>query len=382
MPDIKEGEHETIYTFASVEVNENITGKTPGHITLKCEGGTVGNLTLRVLLNPWGSLEVLAGDVVRVYALQDMFDSTLFGAMAVDVLGRTMVVSTTLSGLPYIYEGARTGFKYTGPEYDGANPCGYYINYRGSEDIWDREAEYQAIKDGFNEWENDPLSCKDFSFIGYTDHLYGESDEMNVVCWMDRGRWTPLGVIYYYVYGGKYHQFDTVFNDYYYWSLGVPNSYDVRSAMTHEAGHALGLDDLYWAENSEQTMFNAIGTGETKKRTIESGDRAGVQYLYPQYEQPSVTIIEPLNGQEVGLCVRVIASVSSSSGINLVQCVGYDSAYYSSGWISMEYDPSLGNWVGWWYPPFAEGWHKLMVRALNNQGMYGYGIIDVWVNPW
>ena len=40
------------------------------------------------------------------------------------------------------------------------------------------------------------------------------------------------------------------------------------------------LADLYFAEASEQTMFGYGAFGETKKRTLESGDIAGITFLY------------------------------------------------------------------------------------------------------
>jgi len=65
------------------------------------------------------------------------------------------------------------------------------------------------------------------------------------------------------------------------WSdSGDANKMDFENIATHELGHSFGLDDLYNSECSEQTMFGLASDGETKKRTLESGDIAGVQALY------------------------------------------------------------------------------------------------------
>lgn len=53
-----------------------------------------------------------------------------------------------------------------------------------------------------------------------------------------------------------------------------------ESIATHELGHSVGLDDLYDGSCSEQTMYGYATEGETKKRTLEAGDIAGVQELY------------------------------------------------------------------------------------------------------
>jgi hypothetical protein len=57
---------------------------------------------------------------------------------------------------------------------------------------------------------------------------------------------------------------------------------DIQNIMTHEAGHWLQLNDLYDEVAAEQTMFGYAEDGELKKRSLESGDIAGVRYIYPQ----------------------------------------------------------------------------------------------------
>jgi hypothetical protein len=51
---------------------------------------------------------------------------------------------------------------------------------------------------------------------------------------------------------------------------------DIQSAVTHEFGHVCGLKDVSGISNTEQTIYGATATGETKKRTLESGDIAGL----------------------------------------------------------------------------------------------------------
>lgn len=55
---------------------------------------------------------------------------------------------------------------------------------------------------------------------------------------------------------------------------------DLQNIVTHELGHGVGLADLYEDEWSEQTMYGYADYGEIKKRTLESGDIAGIQALY------------------------------------------------------------------------------------------------------
>ncbi|MBA7681586.1 hypothetical protein ES703_89926 [subsurface metagenome] len=64
------------------------------------------------------------------------------------------------------------------------------------------------------------------------------------------------------------------------WGIADENKMDFENIATHELGHAVGLGDLYDSKCSEQTMYGYASNGETKKRTLESGDIAGIQSLY------------------------------------------------------------------------------------------------------
>lgn len=55
---------------------------------------------------------------------------------------------------------------------------------------------------------------------------------------------------------------------------------DVQNIMTHEAGHWLVLGDLYDSIDQYETMYGYAGEYELQKRSLESGDEAGIQSIY------------------------------------------------------------------------------------------------------
>ena len=57
-------------------------------------------------------------------------------------------------------------------------------------------------------------------------------------------------------------------------------NFDVQDIATHEAGHVVGLDDLYESKYSELTMYGYSSKGETKKISLEVGDVLGTQAIY------------------------------------------------------------------------------------------------------
>jgi len=57
---------------------------------------------------------------------------------------------------------------------------------------------------------------------------------------------------------------------------------DVQNIMAHEAGHWLMLNDLYDDVADAQTMYCYANDEELKARSLENGDEAGVNKIYPE----------------------------------------------------------------------------------------------------
>lgn len=73
---------------------------------------------------------------------------------------------------------------------------------------------------------------------------------------------------------------DVVMNTKHDWGIGIEGAFDVRNIVTHEAGHVVGLADMYDDIYRELTMYGYSSEGETQKISLENGDRLGCQYLY------------------------------------------------------------------------------------------------------
>ncbi len=89
----------------------------------------------------------------------------------------------------------------------------------------------------------------------------------------------------------KIIEFDVLFDTDYNWgyagptdetNLGDTEIMDLQNIATHELGHGVGLADLYDSAAAEETMYGYSTEGETKKRTLNTGDKAGIQELYGQ----------------------------------------------------------------------------------------------------
>jgi hypothetical protein len=64
------------------------------------------------------------------------------------------------------------------------------------------------------------------------------------------------------------------------WSIaGEADAYDLQAALTHEIGHALGLEH---SDLVEATMFGVHARGEAWRRELHDDDRDAVRHLYAQ----------------------------------------------------------------------------------------------------
>src|SRR6185503_7265385 len=110
-------------------------------------------------------------------------------------------------------------------------------------------------------------------------------DEENSILWAPLSDANTIAVTttWYYtrgIYKGLAAEFDMVFNTNFDWSnSGAADKMDVQNITTHEAGHALGLD--HSSASADLTMYPYASEGETKKRTLEAGDIAGIKARYP-----------------------------------------------------------------------------------------------------
>ncbi len=74
--------------------------------------------------------------------------------------------------------------------------------------------------------------------------------------------------------------FTLTFNSRQPWGVGEAGKFDIEGVGAHELGHALGLDHPADASCAEQTMWFSAGVAETKKRTLETGDKEGTVLMY------------------------------------------------------------------------------------------------------
>lgn len=166
----------------------------------------------------------------------------------------------------------------------------------------------QAMIASFEEWDSVVGANIEFACLGSTSKAPGwgssaSPDGDNVVGWDDitSEYKSAIGVTIVWYYRSARDKIivecDTTLNTNiqfaWTWSLTVvepdgtlitPDTgyydVDVQNIMTHEAGHWMMLGDMYDTVAAEQTMFGIAYDRELNKRTLESGDKAGINVIY------------------------------------------------------------------------------------------------------
>ena len=167
----------------------------------------------------------------------------------------------------------------------------YYVNPSGSgiaiaSDVVD------AVSSGFEAWDA-VTSTELFSdTVEITSDAGRVRNYSNIISWGALKEGIVAVATMWYIPGKpprEIVEFDVVFNTFYAWGIDpdgeldgyiLEDAFDVRNIVTHEAGHVVGLDDLYDKTYSELTMYGYSEEGETKKTSLENGDKLGCQYLY------------------------------------------------------------------------------------------------------
>lgn len=139
---------------------------------------------------------------------------------------------------------------------------------------------------GFNSWTNavSTISSKPtLTPDGTTIKTRSSYDGQNIIAW-GRTSGSALGVTYtrYYVSSGLVVDVDTIMNQKFPWTLNTcsASAYDAADILVHEQGHWFGLNDHYTADYVENSMFGYGAKAETKKITLTTGDKAGINLIY------------------------------------------------------------------------------------------------------
>lgn len=176
-----------------------------------------------------------------------------------------------------------TCYKLLGVKWKGL-PVSYVINPANNDEL-SQDFITAAVSSSAEAWD-DATSAELFNNGYETDETaqYGQQDYKNTIAFGDYPDSNVIGVtsIWFTRVGRQIVEFDILLNDDYAWGDAEinPAVMDLANIATHELGHGVGMDDIYSSSCSEVTMYGYSTEGETKKRTLEQPDVAGLQKMY------------------------------------------------------------------------------------------------------
>ncbi len=147
------------------------------------------------------------------------------------------------------------------------------------------------IASAFEAWD-DVTGGEQFNDTVSTTTKQGSRyDGQNTISWVNlRPGVVAQTTIWYQKVEGDYDrivEFDICFNRLYRWGIDPDdegeitiNAFDIQNVATHEAGHVVGLGDLYESYNSYLTMYGYTSRGEVQKISLEEKDISGAQLIY------------------------------------------------------------------------------------------------------
>ncbi|HUW95946.1 MAG TPA: matrixin family metalloprotease, partial [Anaerolineae bacterium] len=184
------------------------------------------------------------------------------------------------SGVHFTVTYSYGGAKWPG----GAYPEPMSEVYEVNANCPDTVGELAAVQAAANTWSNVSNSDFYFRYGGTTSATGVAANGYNEIMWVaDTGG--SIAACHTWCYTSDLNtivEFDIEFDDGYLWDTdGGAGKMDVQNIATHELGHALQLLDLYGTVDKEKTMYGFSAYGETKRRTLDADDIAGMRYIYP-----------------------------------------------------------------------------------------------------
>jgi len=183
------------------------------------------------------------------------------------------------------HSGHPAAFAVSGPTW--AQPqTPYYVN-GANLDLPAPDA-VDAVRAGADTWRLQAGAFR-FAYAGSSTQASTANDGINLVVFRNASSGSAIATTYWWSSGARIVDADIVFWDggfrFFAGSSGCSAGFYIEDIAAHEFGHALGL---LHSTSPEATMYPSASYCDTRLRSLDTDDIAGVQTLYPVTAPPPV----------------------------------------------------------------------------------------------
>ena len=163
-------------------------------------------------------------------------------------------------------------------------PVSYFVNSANLD--LPASAVEAAVRAGADTWHTQTNASFSFEFAGQSTLTTTTYDAVNLVVFRNASSGSAIATTYWWSNSSGIVDADIVFWDeafqFFSGSTGCSSGFYIEDVAAHEFGHALGLGH---STSPNATMYPSVAACDTRNRTLDADDIAGVVALYP----PSAT---------------------------------------------------------------------------------------------
>ena len=251
-------------------------------------------------------------------------------------MNRTKLVAASLAGAVVVALFAGRPEAYSTFAKWGSNSATFYANPSNA-DV-DSAAAEAAIQASLNVWSTEAGSTFRYNYGGRVNDTSTGNDGRNVVVFRNASGGGALATTYSWWSGSSLVDSDVIVwdGDYTFFTgtSGCSGGAYLEDVLTHELGHALGLNH---SGDAAATMYPSLSWCSMEMRTLAADDMAGAQALYgkagatPTNSAPSLTISSPTGGSFLTTSsIQFTASSNDNQDGNLTSQIVWTSSLLSS----------------------------------------------------
>ena len=195
------------------------------------------------------------------------------------------VIVAIAAAIATLFSNSPSAYVASGPTWSAAQ-VSYYVN-TANLDLLPANSVEAAVRAGADSWHLQTGAGFRFAFAGQSSQSTTTYDGVNLVVFHNASSGSAIATAYWWSSGSRIVDADIVFWDgafrFFAGTTGCAGGFYIEDIAAHEFGHALGLGH---SASTDATMYFSTSSCNTRNRSLDADDIAGVRALYPPVQGP------------------------------------------------------------------------------------------------